>query len=72
VILTAELSAIIIGFVLVSGLVVLWCRGTEALDAWGVFVMRVLRGERRRPERENALEEREHGMKLDRDKTYRG
>jgi hypothetical protein len=48
VIVTSELFTLIIVFVLVSGLVVLWRRGADDLDAWGLFVMRVLRGERRR------------------------
>jgi len=48
VILTSGLFALILVFVLVSGLVVLWRRGADDLDAWGLFVMRVLRGERRR------------------------
>jgi hypothetical protein len=48
VIFTSELVVFIIGFVLVAGLVVLWRRGADDLDAWGLFVMRVLRGERRR------------------------
>ncbi|HXC76629.1 MAG TPA: hypothetical protein VNU19_06215 [Candidatus Acidoferrum sp.] len=47
-IVTSELFTLIIVFVLVSGLVVLWRRGADDLDAWGLFVMRVLRGERRR------------------------
>ena len=38
---------VVILFVLVSGLVVLWRRGPADLDAWGLFVARVLRGERR-------------------------
>jgi hypothetical protein len=36
---------------LASGLVVLWRRGADDLDAWGLFVSRVLRGDRR-PARE--------------------
>ena len=46
-----QASAIIIGliliFVLVSGLIVLWRRGADDLGAWGLFVSRVLRGDRR-------------------------
>ena len=46
-----QTSAIIIGFVLifvlVSGLIVLLHRGTDDLDAWGLFVARVLHGDRR-------------------------
>jgi uncharacterized iron-regulated membrane protein len=45
-----QISAIIFGciliFVLVSGLIVLWHRGPDELDAWGLFVSRVLRGDR--------------------------
>ena len=45
-----QTSAIIFGFILifalVSGLVVLWRRGADDLDAWGLFVSRVLRGDR--------------------------
>ena len=44
-----QTSAIIFGFVLifvlVSGLIVLWHRGADDLDAWGLFVSRVLRGD---------------------------
>lgn len=44
-----QASAIILGFifvfVLASGLVVLWRRGADDLDAWGLFVSRVLRGD---------------------------
>jgi len=43
-------SAIIFGFIvifmLVSGLIVLWHRGSEDLDAWGLFIARVLHGDR--------------------------
>ena len=46
-----QTSAIIIGFILIfvlaSGLVVLWRRGADDLDAWGRFVTRVLHGYRR-------------------------
>jgi len=31
-------------FALVSGLVILWLRGPDDLEAWGLFVGRVLRG----------------------------
>jgi len=48
-------------FVLVSGLVVLWRRGADDLDAWGVFVMRVLRGERRRTAPPPDLPEKQSG-----------
>jgi hypothetical protein len=45
-----QTPAIIFGFilifVLVSGLVVLWRRGADDLDAWGLFISRVLRGDR--------------------------
>jgi hypothetical protein len=45
-----QAAAIILGFififVLVSGLVVLWRRGADDLDAWGLFVSWVLRGDR--------------------------
>ena len=47
----ALLFAIIVMFVLVSGLVILWRRGPDELDAWGAFVTRVLRGDRRSIER---------------------
>jgi hypothetical protein len=54
-----QASAIIFGFilifVLVAGLIVLWCRGADDLDAWGLFVSRVLRGDRqsiRKPPRD--------------------
>ncbi len=54
-----QTSAIIFGsiliFVLVSGLIVLWRRGADDLDAWGLFVSRVLRGDRqaaRKPRRD--------------------
>jgi hypothetical protein len=50
-----QTSAVIFGsiiiFVLVAGLIVLWRRGADDLDAWGLFVSRVLRGDRR-PTRE--------------------
>jgi hypothetical protein len=43
-----QTSAIVFGsiliFVLVSGLIVLWCRGTDDLEAWGIFVSRILHG----------------------------
>jgi hypothetical protein len=46
-----QASAVIFGFILifvfVSGLIVLWRRGAYDLDAWGIFVSRVLRGDRR-------------------------
>ena len=46
-----QTSAIIIGFVLIfvliSGLIVLLHRGADDLDAWGIFVSRVLHGDRR-------------------------
>jgi hypothetical protein len=45
------LFAIILIFVLVSGLIILLRRGPEELDAWGAFVTRVLRGDRRSIER---------------------
>jgi hypothetical protein len=55
-----QASAIIFGFiltfVLVSGLIVLWRRGPDDLDAWGLFVSRVLRGDRqstRKPARDH-------------------
>jgi uncharacterized iron-regulated membrane protein len=51
VILTSELFALILVLVLASGLVILWRRGADDLDAWGLFVVRVLRGERRGRER---------------------
>ena len=38
---------VILLFVLASGLVVLWRRGAGDLDAWGLFVVRVLRGDPR-------------------------
>jgi len=47
----ALLFAIIVMFVLVSGLVILWRRGLDELDAWGVFVTRVLCGDRRNIDR---------------------
>lgn len=47
-IIYSELFAAIVLFTLTSGLVVLWWREADDLDAWGMFVMRVLRGERRR------------------------
>ena len=43
---TGLIYAALIVFVLVSGLVVLWRRGADDLDAWGIFVMRVIRGDR--------------------------
>jgi hypothetical protein len=48
----ALLFAIIVTFVLVSGLVILWRRGPDELDAWGAFVTRVLRGDRRSIDRQ--------------------
>jgi uncharacterized iron-regulated membrane protein len=48
----ALLFAIILIFVLVSGLVILWRRGPDELDAWGDFVARVLRGDRRSIDRQ--------------------
>ena len=45
-IIYSELFAAIVLFTLTSGLVVLWWREADDLDAWGMFVMRVLRGER--------------------------
>jgi hypothetical protein len=44
---TGIILAVILALVLLSGLVVLWRRGPDDLDAWGLFVTRVLRGERR-------------------------
>jgi hypothetical protein len=45
-----QTSAIIFGsiviFMLVSGLIVLWHRGPDDLDAWGLFISRVLHGDR--------------------------
>jgi uncharacterized iron-regulated membrane protein len=38
--------AAVLLFALVSGLVVLWRRGASDLDAWGLFVVRVLRSDR--------------------------
>jgi hypothetical protein len=48
VILTATrlIYAALIAFVLVSGLLVLWRRGADDLDAWGTFIARVIRGDR--------------------------
>ena len=43
----AVLFAIIVIFVLISGLVILLRRGPDELEAWGAFVTRVLRGDRR-------------------------
>lgn len=37
----------ILMFVLVSGLIVLWRRGAGDLDAWGLFVLRILHGDAR-------------------------
>jgi hypothetical protein len=42
----AIIFGLILTFVLISGLVVLWHRGADDLDAWGLFVSRVLRGDR--------------------------
>lgn len=43
-----QTSAIVFGFILifvfVSGLIVLWCRGIDDLEAWGIFVSRILHG----------------------------
>jgi hypothetical protein len=43
-----QTSAIIFGFIvifmLISGLIVLWRRGRDDLDAWGLFISRVLHG----------------------------
>jgi hypothetical protein len=44
---TGLIYTALIVFVLVSGLVVLWRRGADDLDAWGIFVVRVFRGDRR-------------------------
>ena len=45
-----QTSAIIFGFIviftLISGLFVLWHRGPDDLDAWGLFISRVLHGDR--------------------------
>jgi hypothetical protein len=41
------LMGVILIFVLISGLVILLRRGPAELDAWGTFVARVLRGDRR-------------------------
>jgi hypothetical protein len=55
-----QASAIIFGFILIfvlaSGLVVLWRRGADDLEAWGLFISRVLRGDRqstRKPPRDH-------------------
>jgi hypothetical protein len=44
-----EAPAIVVGgiliFVLASGLLVLWRRGVDDLEAWGRFVSRILRGD---------------------------
>ena len=46
-----ETSAVVFGFItifaLASGLIVLWRRGRDDLDAWGLFISRVLRGDSR-------------------------
>jgi hypothetical protein len=48
-----QTPAIIFGFIvifmLVSGLIVLWRRGRDDLDAWGLFISRVLRGDHQSP-----------------------
>jgi hypothetical protein len=52
----AIIFVLILIFVLVSGLVVLWYRGADDLEAWGLFVSRVLRGDRqstRKPPRDH-------------------
>ena len=45
----AQTTALILGFIvifmLVSGLIVLWRRGRDDLDAWGLVISRVLRGD---------------------------
>jgi hypothetical protein len=45
--ISAIISGFILTFVLVSGLVVLFLRGADDLDSWGLFVARVLRGDSR-------------------------
>jgi hypothetical protein len=48
VVITVEVLVVlvIILFVFVAGLLILWRKGAGDLDAWGVFVSRVIRGER--------------------------
>ena len=48
----AVLFAIIVIFVPISGLVILLRRGPDELEAWGAFVTRVLRGDRRSIDRQ--------------------
>ncbi len=43
---SALISALILIFVLTSGLIILWRRGADDLDAWGLFVSRILRGDK--------------------------
>jgi hypothetical protein len=50
-----QAPAIVVGviliFVLASGLLVLWRRGIDDLEAWGRFVSRILRGDTQPSER---------------------
>jgi uncharacterized iron-regulated membrane protein len=41
----AIIFSFIMIFMLVSGLIVLWRRSRDDLDAWGLFIFRVLRSD---------------------------
>jgi hypothetical protein len=54
------LLGFILIFVLVSGLVILCVRGPADLEAWGAFVARVLRGDKRSIEGKESSDTKKH------------